>query len=461
MNKSLFSRYTLILFTSLLLSCSGGETGTGIKQVVSLGAITGFGSVYVNGTRYDTTDTSFSVNGQNAEENQLSLGMVVAVSGSKSGATSGSATQLSYDSEFKGVVSSHVNGQMQVMGQTVYYDVNTHFGNSVTAWTSPQEILIDTVVEISGYRRADSSLQATYIKVISETLQAGEELLLTGQIAGLTDNTFMIGTLEIGYDSATAIQDGPLSEGQSVKVKSDRGFNGNQWLAGNIENAHSFSWSEGTTFELEGMIGSHDPLNRIFSLAGQIIHYDDMTQFQTGDANLLLQNAKLEVEGYVRADGSLFAEEIEYKLEVTVIISARLDAVDTMNSELTILGQTIRLDQLQVLKDDSDQSVEDFTLTDLLAGDLVEIKAFLDATGQLSAVEIKRLQFQSAQTNVKLKAELQDITPDNEAVMANVTVIDADPDEAFSASDIGNILSIESATYNNTSGKLTATKFSI
>jgi len=57
---------------------TGGITRTG----VALGPITGFGSVIVNGTTYDTSSATFTKDGQPATQDDFSVGQVVLVKGS-------------------------------------------------------------------------------------------------------------------------------------------------------------------------------------------------------------------------------------------------------------------------------------------------------------------------------------------------------------------------------------------
>ena len=58
-------------------TAGGGVGGTGI----SVGTITGFGSVFVNGVEFDTSGASITVDGTPASESDLGIGMVVAVEG--------------------------------------------------------------------------------------------------------------------------------------------------------------------------------------------------------------------------------------------------------------------------------------------------------------------------------------------------------------------------------------------
>ena len=54
---------------------SGGIGGTGISS----GAVTGFGSIFVNGVEFDTSGASITMGGISVSESDLKLGMVVEV----------------------------------------------------------------------------------------------------------------------------------------------------------------------------------------------------------------------------------------------------------------------------------------------------------------------------------------------------------------------------------------------
>jgi hypothetical protein len=82
--SALFWLVLTVVITLLLVSCGGGggssssladggTEGTGISH----GSITGFGSIFVNGSRLDISGASITVDGTAASENDLKLGMVV------------------------------------------------------------------------------------------------------------------------------------------------------------------------------------------------------------------------------------------------------------------------------------------------------------------------------------------------------------------------------------------------
>ena len=127
--KSLFKRQHILgiagaAATALLIGCSGGESGTGIQanNQTSVGEITGFGSIYVNGVRYNTDGATIYIDGNQASEDSLAVGMVVTIEGSvNSDGLNGTALTVATRTEVEGLVLQNdiaVSGTLNVMGQT-------------------------------------------------------------------------------------------------------------------------------------------------------------------------------------------------------------------------------------------------------------------------------------------------------------------------------------------------------
>ncbi|MGD8349820.1 MAG: hypothetical protein PVI79_11310, partial [Gammaproteobacteria bacterium] len=102
-----------LLATCLALAACGGTTsdgsggqsagigGTGIVY----GKVTGFGSIFVNGGEYLTDDSTFTVDGSAATENDISLGMVVRLEvETKNGKITDKAIKVDYDDEVQGPI---------------------------------------------------------------------------------------------------------------------------------------------------------------------------------------------------------------------------------------------------------------------------------------------------------------------------------------------------------------------
>jgi hypothetical protein len=77
---------TILAGVALLLSsCGGSQMVAGIEgsgsPIVASGAISGFGSIFVNGVEYATTNAQIDIDDQPGTESQLLVGEIVTVTG--------------------------------------------------------------------------------------------------------------------------------------------------------------------------------------------------------------------------------------------------------------------------------------------------------------------------------------------------------------------------------------------
>ncbi len=106
----------LVVLTVLLSGCGGGGSagggtntaGIGGTGRIASGTITGFGSIFLNGTEYFGINTANCIIDDNDRtgncQQNLELGMVVEVTGTIDG-TTGIATQVIFDDDVDGPVS--------------------------------------------------------------------------------------------------------------------------------------------------------------------------------------------------------------------------------------------------------------------------------------------------------------------------------------------------------------------
>ena len=157
----------LLLSLSVLLllsgfSCSGGGTilaGGGIDGtgIISRGVITAFGSIWINGNKFDTgqalviVDGAEAGTGDNAIRDNLDVGRLVTIEGSIApDDVTYIADRVIYSSNVKGPVQS-ITGidsrtkEIIVLGQPVIVNVNTSFKD-----TGFYTISLNDVVEVSG-----------------------------------------------------------------------------------------------------------------------------------------------------------------------------------------------------------------------------------------------------------------------------------------------------------------------
>ncbi len=166
-----------LLGLMMLLACSGsggggsdllaggGIGGTGI----SIGEISGFGSVIVNDVDFDTQKTQVVVNGQaagagnEAVRKELALGMVVRVEGRFSGNDTGKADRIVFTENLNGPVTmiellDSVVKKIVILGQVVIVDDRTQFKD-----TDFDSLSVGDVLRISGWPDETGIIQATYV----------------------------------------------------------------------------------------------------------------------------------------------------------------------------------------------------------------------------------------------------------------------------------------------------------
>jgi hypothetical protein len=155
-----------------LAACGGGGSSNSAPRaaaqtvpVVSSGAITGFGSVFINGVRFETSSAAFTINGKPGTQADLRVGHVVTIHGHRDDQGNSTADRIDFDDLVKGPVDSVdvAAGTLVVMAQTVLTDADTSFDDDI-AGASLAGLNAGDIVEVSGMRRADGDIQATRIE---------------------------------------------------------------------------------------------------------------------------------------------------------------------------------------------------------------------------------------------------------------------------------------------------------
>ena len=195
--KNLIRRKILtpIVASILLVSCSGSDEIAGIGGTgIVVGVITAFGSVYVNGIRFETDSSNFEVDGNaTATQNDLSIGMVVRIEGSiNANGTTGTASSIVYDDEVQGPIEQDPvevagsNGNQKtftVFGQIVIVDETTTQFEGITF----DSLQVNEIVEVSGFRDSSSQINASYVeRKGTPNVPDSSEVELKGTISDLS-----------------------------------------------------------------------------------------------------------------------------------------------------------------------------------------------------------------------------------------------------------------------------------
>lgn len=383
-----------ILAASVLSACGGGGgsiAGIGGTGITASGTIDGFGSIFVNGVRYDTDLANIAIDSDSGNADDLRLGMVVTVNGTiSSDGTEGIASSVTFDDDLQGPISAinvDANGTvltLTILGVSVEVDqLSTVFDN-----TSFDTLAINDVIEVSGFLRSDGVIQATRIENEGVFQDGISEIELQGIISNLTGSDFEIGGFTINAAGADTsdLEDTSLSNGLNVEVRGT--------LVGTTITATAIELEDGPfdddddDVELEGIITDFVD-NSNFRVLGQLVN---AANAELEPAGLILQNDLLvEIEGSI-VDGVLIASEVEGR-DGEVELAAPIQSLD-----LGVRGGTITLGfapgnvtftvNSQTELDDETNTFNPISFGDLSIGDFVEVEALL-SSGQLTATELQ------------------------------------------------------------------------
>ena len=384
------------LVGSLLASCqSGGSTvaeggigGTG----VSMGRVAQVGSVYVNGVHYNTDNATFVVDGDatNKSLSDISVGMVVRVTGSKDSQTAtGVADSVSYDSLLIGPVDTvydTTTSHLGIMGQAVHVNVDTVFEDNVN---NPPvlltQLLPGDIVEVSGYPSTPGEILATRIALKSAT----SLYKVTGTSGAIdpNNNTFPVGGLTI--DPANVLSSVP-TEGSYVQVTGSIAPSSGNFTADAITPVEiNVLATDGESLSVEGVITSGlDAATHLFVVNGQSVDAS-LTPYSIDEMSLAAGRI-VEVNGIMNG-AVLLAESIE--LEATNTTREEIGSILDSNSvnlsakTITLLGMTVHITNSTIFESDRhDEST--FVLADLEAGNYLEAKVY-DNNGVLTASKLE------------------------------------------------------------------------
>ena len=369
---------------------SGGIGRNGI----AVGPINTFGSIVVNGVRYDTTSATFTINDAAGSEDDLKVGQVVSVSGTiDDNGTTGSADQVTFDDSVKGPVESIdlLANRLIVLGQTVLIGPDTSFDDSFSP-ASLDGVSVGQIVEVSGQFDANGNIVATRI----EPKPAGTTLEVHGTVAGLDAPNFRfnLGGLVVDYSAAMLdnFNGGQITDGDFVEAKGTTLGGAGELLATSVE-LESFlpGGDDGDHVEIEGFITRYVSAQD-FDVAGVPVTTTGATTFVGGVAADLGLNVKVEAEGELDANGTIVADKIDIRRSKAVRVTANADSIDAPNNALVILGIAVNVDALTRLEDKSSADVDPLTLADVNAGDYLEIRGseFPAGSGTILATIFER-----------------------------------------------------------------------
>ena len=384
-----------------LSGCGGGGGGGdsiagigGTGRTIS-GAITGFGSIYVNGVEHFLDSASIEVDDTIASENELRVGMVVTLDSEVSGVT-GTASAVTYDHAVEGPVSNIMTGAdgltrtFSVLGVGVSIDATGTIFDDSTPGFSFDSIANNDVVSISGFFDGNGVLNASYIDIKGiypgfSQVEVKGIVSNAGGGAGLGDN-FTVNGIIVTILASADLSDIPgmlVTNGMFVEAKGNL-VSASRIDASVIELESEDIGEDGDEISLEGLVSGFSGNLGSFLVAGQPV---DASSASFEPSTLQLENGlKVEVEGRI-SGSTLIADEVEAR-SGDIKVHATVNSVAVTNASNNEGSITLNLagDTLLVVTD-SQTTFEDETgvdtspplkLNEINSGDFLELSGFLN-----------------------------------------------------------------------------------
>ncbi len=413
MNASVRHRRMIFMALALLLpvvltSCGGGmETvAGGGSGGTGVGPVTGFGSVIVNGVKYDDAGIDntnfFDVHGRNKSD--LMAGMMVAIFGSING-TNGTADNITVLRHVDGPMDDNgvdlATNRLKVMGQDVVVDTSTVFDDNVITSLAALRTLQGANVnhpelEVHGSADNNGVVHATFIHKWSDDRIAGRDVQVRGTVAApKTATTFVIGRTIVNFTGVAGGLPAGVDIGAFVEVKGSLGVFDNVLLATSVKLEDATGGqSSGGRAEVEGYVNRVVTPNASFELIGPngvqtVTWTTGTTAFTGGTGADIGAGVKVEVEGTRKDGGALAATKIEILRANNVRMESTATSVTA--ASLTLFGKTVMVNALTQYKDSRDD-LKTFGQLDIAVNDTLKISAFLDNTTVPASIVATRVE---------------------------------------------------------------------
>ena len=393
--------------------------------ISSIGTITGFGSIFVNGIQFETDNSSFRVDDEvQFDESTLAVGMKVKIKGTinADGAT-GTATSIIYDDDVEGPIDA---GSLKMLNADA--KAFTVLGLSVIANATrtvyDNGISFDTLaegkkIEVSGYFDGSQIIASRLEKQSDQD----DEYELKGFIANYDAGNTVTLRLQNGASagpytiSSTAQLDIPLDPTDlfvELKLKEQ---SGGSLLVTSIEADDADMLDEGDNeVSIRGALQADG--NNGFLINGIAVQMGNNTKYKpTTLQNNLTTGRQIKIEG-VMQNGVLIAQKIETE-QGDIKFQASVEGVSTENEKngritvcLCNYMLNFQADNSTQFEDTSSFDLNDdgsFNLSELSATGFVKVEAYESDFGQLFATSIQRM---DAGKDTRLEARISSFVAD-------------------------------------------------
>lgn len=368
---------------ALVCACGGGvgSGGTGAPVGVAQGTVNGFGSVIVDGTRFDNRSAPAyaELSPGDLTITEARLGQRVEIGYRQAGV----ADSLRIDAALSGAVSSiDGGGGFTVLGQPVVVNADPARGPVTQfdgGYAGAADVAAGDIVEVHGVlvpQGMASFIQATRV---DKRAALPKFLKVTGRVSLLANNgVFALGTLSVDAGGAAVVKDGPLANGQVVAVLArpaslTTGGTGPRLVAAQVR-VRTLD-DTGAEATVSGRISALDTAARRFTIADLRVDYSATPFVPANDWYV-------QVRGVLTAAGVLKAEAIvlrDGKTSAEAELKGNIAGFEAATRRFRVRGVAV---------DASSAHIEGCAGGVLAEGLYVEVEGRLNATGVI-AKEVK------------------------------------------------------------------------
>jgi hypothetical protein len=347
--SSAWAALTAAIAAAALVSCGGGGgdspattvTPTSAPSVYAAGPITGFGSVIINGVRFDDSTASISDDdGRTMPEAEVHLGMQAEVNGLRGADdTHGVAHEIHIHSALIGPVSAvdSAAGTLTVLGQTVTVNAQTAFDTALASGLA--SVATGAVVQVHGQFDAAST---RYVATRVELDAGATHYKIRGTITALdaTAKTLSIGATAVDFSTTIGVPT-DLAVGNLVAIRLATTPVSGVWTAMAVVDGQRLVHDHDEA-HLRGVISAFTSATQ-FSVDGNPVDASGAA-FPNGQAGVVL-GATVEVEGPL-VNGIVVATVVHLENEhehdgSRVELHGTISALDTTAQTFVVRGVTV------------------------------------------------------------------------------------------------------------------------
>ncbi len=390
--KFLFLSLSIVI-SLIITACGGGSNsvsgidGSGapvIAGTINTGAINGFGSVIVNGVRFNSDKAKILVNDQIATEDNLRAGYQVKITGKLNSDGSSTADTIEFYPNLIGTISQIdlTTQELTILNQQVRVNNATLFDAAITP-NFLSGLKVGDAVLVSGFADDKGLITATRIEPAKT---ASRQVM--GYVANLNASlfTFTLKNQTVNYGSATLTNFANNQIAASNLVVVSGTLDGKGILqAKTITKINNTFDKDIKTVETEGFITRYQSASD-FDVAGVTWTSNAQTSFENGTSANLAQGVALSIQGELNSSGQLVAQKVEFKKVSVNEIVGEVTSVSVLTSSSVATGSlqigatTIQTNAKTLFEDKGNANLKRFNFTSISVGDFLKISGYTSQT---------------------------------------------------------------------------------